>query len=342
VTPEEFQAVWKSLPSPTQPGQLEAREAAPASGVWIARDASDHQHLLVQVPDGTRLDISGTHGLGVQVTRHRVPDRADATYIDLACLDPAVAATFAAVAADIANQAVRADPRSRLSDVVRALNEWRWFWGVDPAHLTAADAVGLFGELWFMIQWTGVSPVSVQAWHASEGSRHDFQWPEHSVEAKATSRSGPVVHTVQNLQQLEDPENGILYLFSLRVARDALAANTVSSLAEIAVNALGDQPDARADLLQKLGRRGYTPAERHQAVVPYRVIEQGLYSVVGGFPRLTRASFIRGMPAGIGNVSYQLEMAACHEWLTGTGPDSWPPSQPVSLRRSRDSRVSEA
>jgi hypothetical protein len=337
VTPEEFLAIWRDLPSPVQPGQLEAHEVTAISGVWVAKDSSDHHHLLVQVPDETKLDIPGTHGLGIQVTKHRIPDRPDSTYIDLACLDPAVAATFAAVAADVANQAVQADPQHRLTDVTRTLNEWRWFWGVDPAHLTASDAIGLFGELWFMIQWAGVSSASVQAWHASEGSRHDFQWAEYSVEVKATSRSGPVVHTVQNLEQLEDPENGILYLYSLRVARDALAVNTVSSLVEIAVNALGDQPDARADLLQKLGRRGYTPAERDQAMIPYRIIEQGLYSVTGGFPRLTRASFTYGLPTGIGVVSYQLEMAACHEWQISTDADSWPPSPSGSLRRTSES-----
>ena len=191
MTPEEFLALWRDLPSLVPPGQLEAHEVTANSGVWVAKDSSDHQHLLVQVPDETTVDVPGTHGLGVQVAKHRVPHRPDSTYIDLACLDPAVAATFAAVAADIANQAVQADPQHRLTDVLRAFNEWRWFWGVDPARLTASDAIGLFGELWFMIQWAGVSPASVQAWRASEGSRHDFQWAEYSVEVKATSRSRP-------------------------------------------------------------------------------------------------------------------------------------------------------
>jgi hypothetical protein len=325
VTPDEFQNVLRDLPPPAAPGELEAREVTFGSGVWIAKGHADRQHLLVQVPDETELDLPGTHGLGVQVIRHRVPGRPDGAYIDLSCLDPAVSATFAAVAADIANQAVQADPRSRLSDVLRALNEWRWFWGVDPTHLSASDALGLFGELWFMIQWTGVSAASVQAWNASVGSRHDFQWPQYSVEVKATSESGPTVHTIQSLEQLEDAEHGTLYLYSLRLSRDTLAANTVNALVEVAVNALGDQPDARGDLFRKLSQRGYTPAERNQAVVPYRVIDQGLYSVTGGFPRLTRASFDDGLPTGIGRVSYQLQMAACHEWLVGTGPDSWPP-----------------
>ena len=240
-----------------------------------------------------------------------------------------MAGTFAAVAADIANQAQPAQLPSRPSKVVTALNAWRWFWGAEPAHLSATDAVGLFGELWFLIQWAGVSAGSVRAWHASDGARHDFQWPRYSAEVKATSRSGPIVHTIQSLEQLEDAENGTLYLYSLRVARDALASNTVSSLAEIAVNAVSDQPEIRGDLLRKLARRGYTPVERDQAVIPYRVIEQGLYHVTEGFPRLTRGSFSGGLPPGIGQVSYQLQMASCHEWLIGTSADSWPPATAI-------------
>ena len=164
MTPDEYQTVWRGLRAPSLANQLEASEVAPGSGVWVARDASAQQHLLVQVPDGSDLDVSGTHGLGVSISRHRIPEHEDATYIDLACLDQAVAPTFAAVAADIAEEAVHAEPTNRLAEVVAALNEWRWFWGVDPTRLSATDAIGLFGELWFLIRWAGASPASIQAW----------------------------------------------------------------------------------------------------------------------------------------------------------------------------------
>jgi Putative PD-(D/E)XK family member, (DUF4420) len=325
VIPDQYQAVWRGLRTPSLANQLEASEVDPGSGVWVARDASDLQHLLVQVPDGSELDVSGTHGLGVSISRHRIPEHEDATYIDLVCLDQAVAPTFAAVAADIAEEALHAEPASRLTEVVAALNEWRWFWGVDPTRLSATDAIGLFGELWFLIRWAGASPASIQAWGASDGSRHDFQWPQYSVEVKATSRAGAAIHSVQNLEQLEDPESGDLYLFSLRLARDALAANTLSSLVSMATAALGPDAESRAELLTKLGQRGYTPAGRDQSAVPYRVIEEALYRVAVGFPRLTRSSFPDGLPAGVSRVSYQLDMTACQDWLFDRSPDSWPP-----------------
>jgi hypothetical protein len=325
MTPEEFQSRWRELPLPTSTSQLEAGEVEDGSGVWVARDSANRQHLLVRVPDGVDLDVTGTHGLSVGVARHRIPNQPDAFYIDLVCLDQAVAATFAAVAADIAEEAVAAGPDARRSHVVSALNEWRWFWGVDPTQLSASDAIGLFGELWFLIRWAGVSGEAIQAWDASNGARHDFQWPERSVEVKATSRSGSAVHTIAHLEQLEDAETGDLYLYSLRVARDALAANTLNSLVAAASAALGDQPDARSELLTKLGQRGYSPAGRDQSAVPYRVVDEALYEVIEGFPRLIGKSFSSGLPNGISRVSYQLDMTACAAFRVPIGPSEWPP-----------------
>jgi hypothetical protein len=331
VTAEEFLSIWQELQVPSLIGELEASEIIHASGIWLAKDYSARQHLLVQVPDDAKISVPEIHGLGVSVGRHRIPEHTDATYIDLACLDQAVIATFAAFAADIAQVTAHADPVNRLTEVVAALNKWRWFWGVNPANLSTQDALGLFGELWFLLRWAGATPESVQAWEASTGSRHDFQWLQYSVEVKTTSRSGPVVHSIQHLEQLETPETGDLYLYSLRVARDALASNTLTSLVNGATRALSGQPDARADLLAKLSKRGYTPAERDQSAVRYRVIEEGLYRVTDRFPRLTRASFPDGLPTGVDRVSYQLDMTACVNWLVGTQPDSWPPHGPACL-----------
>ncbi|MGW5364473.1 PD-(D/E)XK motif protein [Actinopolymorpha pittospori] len=325
MTPAEFRLRWRDLPVPTSAGQLEACEVTTGSGVWVAKDHSRSRHLLVRIPDGVTLATAGTHGLSASVARHRIPGHADATYIDLVGLDDAAESTFAAVAAEIAEETVDADAGARRSRVITVLNKWRWFWGVDPTQLSAADAVGLFGELWFLIRWIGVSPESVRAWDASHGARHDFQWPEHSVEVKATAQPGAVVHTIQHLDQLADPETGQLYLYSLRVARDTLAANTLHSLVEVASTALRDQPEARADLFAKLGRRGYSPATQDHALASYRIADEALYRVNDQFPRLTRHSFPDDLPNGVTNVSYRLDMnAAAHCRLASDLP-GWPP-----------------
>jgi hypothetical protein len=53
------------------------------------------------------------------------------------------------------------------------------------------------------------------------------------------------------------------------------------------------------------------------------VLGEYLYSVGPGFPRLTTASFDSGIPGGITDISYVLDMAACDPWLVTRSPTGW-------------------
>jgi len=325
VTPAEFQEAWSRLKTPVTNQELEATEISAGSGVWVARDNGNYQHLLVLVDGKTDLGLDETHGLKVAIAQHRIAGRGDASYVDLVCLDSGAGQTFAVVATEIANATVSTPIEDRTSAVAAAVREWRWFWGVDPTALSRKAAVGLFGELWFLTRWAGVTSENVTAWDASNGARHDFQWPLSSVEVKTTAQSGAVVHTIQHLEQLDDPESGRLFLYSLRISRDALAANSVKSLAAAARHALRADAAGRSDLMAKLAQRGYSPAGSPESDATYRVLDEGLYRVSDGFPRLTTRSFSGGLPTGITRVSYQVDMSACAAYLTGASPDQWTP-----------------
>jgi hypothetical protein len=212
-----------------------------------------------------------------------------------------------------------------VSAVVAALDRWQWFWGVEADRLSEQDALGLFAELWFLHRWEGGGGAAVDAWTASAGSRHDFQWTARSVEVKATGRraDGAVVHRIQHLDQLADPEQGTLFLFSVRVVRDELARNTLPDLVDRVTDGLRGDGPAKELFARKLGERGYSPAFRRLHETPYRILGEHMYSVRPGFPRLTLDSFASGLPEGIGDVSYVLDMAACGEWLVATRPEEW-------------------
>lgn len=325
MTPDEFHTIWTALNTPITSHELEATEVSPGTGVWVARDNADHQHLLVLVEAHSQLELDETRGLKVAVSQHRIAGRDDAPYVDLACLDSGAIQTFATVASEIANAVVGRAPGDRASAVVSAVREWRWFWGVDPSRMSRNEAVGLFGELWFLNRWASVTPASVAAWEGSSGARHDFVWTGSSVEVKTTARGGAPTHTIEHLEQLDDAETGQLFLYSLRIARDALAANSVHSLAQSARHALRDDPVGRTDLMAKLAQRGYTPAGRDESGVTYRVVDEGLYLVDASFPRLTQRDFPKGLPRAIASVSYQLDLAACGHWRTDATPGTWKP-----------------
>lgn len=324
MTPETLETAWASLALAGSPYQLEATEVDRAADVWVALDHSGGRHLLVRVPDGATLPTSQTQGLRAVVARHRIAGRADASYVDLSCASEAVLPRYAVVAADVVSDVANHPAEDRLPRIAATLSQWRWFWDVDPEGLSPADAVGLFGELWFLTRWVGASSESVAAWAASEGARHDFQWPDFSVEVKTTTNLGSPRHRINSLGQLEDAETGNLFLFSLRISRDRLAQNTLGSLVRAITTALVRDPQALATFQSRLGVRGYTPANRGLSARGYRIAGEALYLVTDGFPRLTHAMLGDLLPHGVGGISYELEMSACEPWLRTTTSDAWP------------------
>jgi hypothetical protein len=324
VNPEQLDRAWQTLATPDNAQQLEAMSIS-ANDAWVAIDHEGLRHLLLLVPDGTEAPATVTRGLRVTVARHQVQGNEPADYLDLVCLSDDLAPTFTAVVADIGDEAGTAHAEQRVAAVVSALGRWQWFWGVEMDRLSELDALGLFAELWFLHRWEGGGAGAVEAWTASTGSRHDFQWPEHSVEVKATSRraDGAVLHRIQHLDQLADPEEGELFLFSLRVVRDELARNTLPDVVDRITEGLRGNAPAKDELARKLGQRGYSPAFRRQHETPYRILGEQMYRVGPGFPRLTNESFVGGVQPGIVDVSYLIDMATCDPWLVATGPGAW-------------------
>lgn len=319
---DDYERLWLDLHPASTSTEMTAIEIAPASGLWVALDDSARRHLLVESPPGAEIK-SETHGLQVSTGKRILAGGNETQVIDLKCLDSSVIATFATVAANIVDRVLTLPHEARGEAVAGVLKEWRWFWDIDPDALSTQEAVGLFGELWFLHLWNRTSRGAVEAWGASFGARHDFQWVDRSVEVKVASGAGPVVHTIGDLLQLEDPDSGDLYLFSMSIRRDSLASNSVDSLVNAVLSTLKSDTPVRADVLEKLARRGYTPAGTKASGVTYRVVEQSLYRVEDDFPRLVRSSFPAGLPGGIVNVSYQLDMNACSRWLIPDAMEMW-------------------
>lgn len=335
---QTLEALWAGMPVPSERNLLSA-ERLEVEGLWVGVDREGRCHLLLSVPAGSQAPATVTKGLRVRVGEHQVAGHPASYFLDLSCIDGSMVATFAAVAAEVVSAVTDVSDQHRIEATADVLERWKWFWEVDSGRLSQSGALGLFAELWFLVRWAGVTAANVSAWSASDGARHDFQWTEASVEVKATARGadGGSVHTIQTLDQLADPESGELYLFSLRVIRDQLANNTLPRLVDHVSTALVDRPKARQEFLHKVAKRGYSPTHRRALTTPYRVLEEGLYRIRDGFPRLTQASFPAGLPDGVVKVSYSLDTAACRRWLFASTPIPWPPMDPSE--NANDSRA---
>jgi hypothetical protein len=195
----------------------------------------------------------------------------------------------------------------------------------DPnAYLSCEEALGLFGEMWFLRRWLRtVNAEAMKRWQTTVSARHDFQWPSISVEVKTatTQSAGPPVHRIASLEQLAKPEQGQLYVFSLQVCDDALAVNTLHSLiASLTADLQGDF-QTLSDFNDKLAVRGYSPADQQAPTRPLRILAERLYRIDDDFPKIVRETFGQhGIPQGIISVSYELDLGVCGNWLIATRP----------------------
>lgn len=328
MTLEELESSWAVLQPPGAPDGISGRRATGLPGdrpVYLAVDSRRRRHLLIQVPDGT-LPVSqrDTRSLEITTARFQVGSNPESLYVDLICTDSAQHATFTAIAQDLI-RSLRQSSEPLRDSIVNALARWRAFWTVRADGMSHNDALGLFGELWFMRRWLGpVNAITVDCWQATGAARHDFQWPAASVEVKtaATHVAGAPVHRITSLDQLADPEQGKLFLFSLQVCEDALAGNTLHGLVSLLTDELHAEFQALSKFNEKLAARGYSPADQQAPSRPLRVLAERLYRVDVGFPRLTRQSFrLNGPPAGIRNVEYEIDIAACDGYLVTTQPN---------------------
>ena len=318
MTTIDAETAWAALHIPAQ--GLTAHLHPNSSDVWLALDDRGRRHLLVDASgaEAGRV-LASTHGLRAETAEISVEGGPLRVWADVACVDSALNQTFVAVAADLV--AVAAVARTPLEAVERTLRTWRWFWGVDTGSLSEASALGLFGEMWFLDRWAPF-PGAINAWHGPAGVRHDFSTAVVSVEVKTTGShaTGAPRHRIATLDQLDDPDSGELYLFSVQAIPEPSAGNTLTSVVGRVRSRLESEPGLLDSLDRRLALAGWSPTLNSQQQTRYRVAAERLYVISDEFPRLTRSSFVVGPPPGIDNVSYTLDLAVCAEWLVATTP----------------------
>ncbi|NTU50663.1 MAG: PD-(D/E)XK motif protein [Desulfobulbaceae bacterium] len=327
MTLEELESSWAALLLPGSPDAISGRRAIGLPldrPVYLAVDNRGRRHLLIQVPENTvPISLRETRSLEVNTMRFQIGFNPESLYVDLVCTDTSQTATFSAIAQDIIRD-LRQTSGPLRDSIANALARWRAFWMVKVGEMSREDALGLFGELWFLLRWLRfMSTSAVKQWQATHSARHDFQWPSASVEVKTaiTQVTSAPVHHITSLEQLTDPEQGRLYLFSLQVSEDVLSNNTLHSLVTSLTEFFQNDFQALTDFNDKLAARGYSPADHRAPSRPYRILAERLYHVTDGFPRLTRQSFQpNGLPAGIRDIKYEIDLSICDSCLIATQP----------------------
>lgn len=74
-----------------------------------------------------------------------------------------------------------------------------------------------------------------------------------------------------------------------------------------------------------LARVGYSPAhaDRYRAMT-FQTIDERMYRVGNGFPRLTPASFVGGVPVGVERIEYEINLGSAEALCVARHPSGLP------------------
>jgi hypothetical protein len=293
-----------------------------------ALDSAGSRHMLISL-ESTEDEFSDRQSRGVNVTTRELSIHGGVAekYIDVICLDGGGHTIFDLMGGEIADGLLDGT-RLPAETVRRVLSKWRRFWGQIPQPmLSREEQLGLFAEIWFLVEWLfpNLGHNAIMAWHGPWGSRHDFEWSDKSIEVKATTNIRGRIHKIHGLDQLSNPENGVLFLFSVSLRDEHGATHNLPSLIEECRSHLADFDEGLARLENGLAHLGYSPSfDNEYASLKLRVAESALFRVDADFPRLIPMSFTTGIPSGIEKIDYEINLNSCNHLIVANQPNELP------------------
>lgn len=327
---------WNLLQeTPPKGDALTVRPAFPGISKQLLAgiDSDGNRHFLIPLsPEDGELNDNQSRGIHIACrdlqVKNQTQDLHPARYMDLICQDVAGYEAFDTVGREI-SVSLDAGAISKSELVRNILAKWRRFWGQPPKNLLShEEIVGLFAELWFLHRW--ILPymdaiIAVSGWRGPYGSRHDFEWPNQSVEVKGTISSRGRTHWIHGLEQLSSPQDGELLFFSLRLRQEGGATNTLPSLINSCRTALSNEAEALTNFENSLAMIGYSPLhDTEYEKICLRVVDEQLYSVQDTFPRITTSTFKDGRPAGVEAVQYEINLAGHENLIVARAPGKKP------------------
>lgn len=293
--------------------------------VFAAVDKQSRRHVLVKLKDEDA-DVRDTQSRGISIDTRELATATDqiTRYADIVCLDPLGYDSFDLVAAEIAQKLATSDTSA--SDVIlRVIAKWRRFWNSGPRQvLSPSEVLGLFAELWFLRHWLlpNLSPAAaVSAWRGPFGSRHDFEFARNAVEVKATLARSPVTHHINGLDQLVHPVQGDLFFFSLAVAQEVTASESLPQLIDSLVEVFVDCDDVQSDLFSRLAHAGYNAADSTEYLsTRFRIAHAHLYLVTDGFPKIIPSTFAGPTLSGVSQIEYDISLNGFDDLIIARSP----------------------
>ena len=244
-------------------------------------------------------------------------------YLVIECSDPDFFPAMNRIAATILEEGIVS-----VHHVISLFREERAFWSRSPIAITDEQAAGLFGEIFFMLEYfpSKLSEMINERWSGADYSDKDFNWDDLQIEVKtAMSPEEPITHTVSNLHQLQE-DGRPLVMFSLVAHPDEGGNIGLSELVDEILSRLSDDPSTRISFTQILEQLGYVLHHPDMELFRFTLTHGNgfFYAVTDGFPRLTIEDNPDDKRINIG--SYLIRLAKVEKLRMGF-------SKPVTTRK---------
>jgi len=280
--------------------------------LFIAYDSLGYRHILIILTDvSTEFNDEQSKGVKVVTKALTVAGEKPKMYLDLQCINSSGFSIFNSIGCEIAVELNKKEKKPE-EIIYKVLSKWRRFWGAEPLHLLSLEnQIGLFGELWFLVRWLfpKYGPNVINSWKGPWGSRHDFELADKSFEVKASISSKGHIHTINGINQLDNPVSGVLYLFSLCLREETAGDYNLPKLIDECEIFLASDFDALNLLETALIKEGYSPVHKPEYEKKnFTVTDNLLFIVNDDFPHITKNSFVGGLPPSIEHIGYVINL----------------------------------
>lgn len=189
-------------------------------------------------------------------------------------------------------------------------DEWRRMMTPSPRGRLGIDTLrGLIGELWFLLHRAATQRAfgdAVAGWTGPLGTPQDFWFPESGFSEVKSIGQGAKVLRISSAEQLDEQDLELIVLTAPQVSEGTPSSVNLVQLHETARMRLSEVGLASDELDLRMRRMGVDLDDHYYAETFFEVQSLARYPVTDGFPAI-RAS---DLPAGVGNVQYQLALSA--------------------------------
>lgn len=241
-------------------------------------------------------------------------------YLGVMLKETRFADVFAALAEDLTRRidAAEPEPATAVGVFLGQLRRWQRFLASKAEGLSPAEQRGLWGELHLLqtVLLPTLGPITAMAgWKGPEGAHQDFQYESAWVEVKTTLAKQPQSVRITSERQLDDTHGPALFLHVFALEAQASGGDTLPLRVAALRAALVSTPAAREVFEDALLSAGYRDLDASRYASPgYAVRRAETFRVAPDFPRIIEGP----LPAGVGDVSYALDLVSCIPFATTT------------------------